>query len=111
MPERVMLEAKWTEEPIVTDGSAWRQPGLGGPTSPGGWPAPTQAAAGRPQAQYGRPAWGAPPAPQPAPDSWWSDALADPWRDPDAPGVVVKTPADEVPPREKPPAPSPGPRL
>ncbi|WP_238016470.1 trypsin-like peptidase domain-containing protein [Dactylosporangium sp. AC04546] len=81
----------------MTDGSAWRQPGHGAAPSPGGWATPTQ---GRPQVQ-----------PQPAPDSWWSDALADPWRDPDAPVVVVKTPQDEIPPLEKPPAPGPGPRL
>ncbi|MEV6923498.1 trypsin-like peptidase domain-containing protein [Dactylosporangium sp. NPDC051485] len=85
----------------MTDGSAWRQPGPGAPTSSSGWGA--------------RPTWaapGAPPAgPQPAPNSWWSDALADPWRDPDAPVVVVKTPPDEAPELEKPPPPSSGPRV
>jgi putative serine protease PepD len=97
-----MLDAKRTEEPIVTDGSAWRQPGPGAPATSTGWGA--------------RPAWAAPNSPQvappqPAPNSWWSDALADPWRDPDAPVVVVKTPADEAPELEKPPPPSPGPRV
>jgi putative serine protease PepD len=97
-----MLDAKRTEEPIVTDGSAWRQPGSGVPTSTSGWGA--------------RPGWAAPNAaqqqsPQPAPSSWWSDALADPWRDPDAPVVVVKSPADEAPELEKPPPPSAGPRV
>ncbi|MER7275649.1 trypsin-like peptidase domain-containing protein [Dactylosporangium sp. NPDC000244] len=86
----------------MTDGSAWRQPGPGAPASNTGWGA--------------RPAWATPGAPQaaaprPAPDSWWSDALADPWRDPDAPVVVVKPPADESPELEKPPPPSPGPRV
>jgi putative serine protease PepD len=97
-----MLDAKRTEEPIVTDGSAWRQPGPGAPASNSGWGA--------------RPAWAAPSspqaaAPQPTPDSWWSDALADPWRDPDAAVVVVKSPQDEAPELEKPPPPSAGPRV
>ncbi|UAB97342.1 trypsin-like peptidase domain-containing protein [Dactylosporangium vinaceum] len=97
-----MLDAKRTEEPIVTDGSAWRQPGSGAPASNTGWGA--------------RPAWAAPSStqpttPQPAANSWWSDALADPWRDPDAPVVVVKQPADEAPALEKPPPPSSGPRV
>ena len=69
--------------------------------------------------QYGPPprqAWATPsahqqPAPQPAPNTWWSDALADPWRDPDAPVVVVKTPADEAPALERPAPPGPGPRV
>ncbi|GAA2610509.1 hypothetical protein GCM10010399_46740 [Dactylosporangium fulvum] len=87
----------------MTDGSAWRQPGHG-VSSQGGWATPVQATAGRPQTQHGT-------APQPARDSWWSDALADPWRDPDAPVVVMKTPVDEVPPLEKPPPPNPGPRV
>lgn len=56
----------------VTDGWDWRQPG--------GTPAPA-----------GRPASGSPPGPyggdQASP--WWSDALADPWRDPYAPAAVV----------------------
>jgi putative serine protease PepD len=89
-----MLDAKRTEEPIVTDGSAWRQPGHGASTSPAGWPMPP-----------------AQPRPQPAPSSWWSDALADPWRDPDAQVVVVKTPADEPPELEKPPPPGQGTRV
>nr|WP_199486052.1 trypsin-like peptidase domain-containing protein [Micromonospora haikouensis] len=64
----------------VTDGWDWRQPGE----------APTPAAP---------PGAGAPPAgPPTAPDGvhqgsatspWWSDALADPWRDPYAPAAVV----------------------
>ncbi|MGI5247061.1 S1C family serine protease [Dactylosporangium sp. CA-139066] len=85
----------------MTDGSAWRQPGPGAPAS-GGWEArPTWPAPNTPQAA----------GPQPAPNSWWSDALADPWRDPDAPVVVVKNPPDEVPDLEKPPPPSAGPRV
>ncbi|MFC5942695.1 S1C family serine protease [Micromonospora harpali] len=64
----------------VTDGWDWRQPGG----------APTPAAP---------PGAGSPPAgPPTAPDGvhqgsatspWWSDALADPWRDPYAPAAVV----------------------
>jgi putative serine protease PepD len=85
----------------VTDGSAWRQPGPGAPAR-GGWVArPTWAAPNTPQAAV----------PQPAPNSWWSDALADPWRDPDAPVVVVKTPPDDAPDLERPPPPSAGPRV
>lgn len=97
-----MLDAKRTEEPIVTDGSAWHQPGPGAPASNSGWGArPAWAASNSPQQ----------PAQQPPANSWWSDALADPWRDPDAPVVVVKTPPDEAPALEKPPPPSPGPRV
>jgi putative serine protease PepD len=40
--------------------------------------------------------------PQPPAGSWWSDALADPWRDPGAPMVVVKTPPSAAPPLERP---------
>lgn len=60
----------------MTDGWDWRQPG-GSPT-PAGPPAPAYP----------------PPAPT-APHGtgttspWWSDALADPWRDPAAPAAVV----------------------
>ncbi|MFR9777120.1 S1C family serine protease [Micromonospora sp. MS34] len=55
----------------VTDGWDWRQPG-GGP-APAGRPAP------------GDPPQGAGGGSSP----WWSDALADPWRDPYAPAAVV----------------------
>ncbi|WP_426509931.1 trypsin-like peptidase domain-containing protein [Dactylosporangium sp. McL0621] len=86
----------------MTDGSAWRQPGPGAPASPTGWgPRPAWATPNAPQAA----------GPQPAPNTWWSDALSDPWRDPDAPVVVVKPPADEAPALEKPPPPSAGPRV
>jgi putative serine protease PepD len=40
--------------------------------------------------------------PQPPANSWWSDALADPWRDPEAPVVVVKTPPSDPPALERP---------
>ncbi|WP_319463634.1 S1C family serine protease [Micromonospora sp. RTP1Z1] len=56
----------------VTDGWDWRQPG--GTPAPAGRPAP-----GSPSGPYG----GGPTSP------WWSDALADPWRDPYAPAAVV----------------------
>ncbi|MFG2053800.1 S1C family serine protease [Micromonospora sp. NPDC048930] len=55
----------------VTDGWDWRQPG--GSPAPAGRPAP----GGPPQGAGG----GSSP--------WWSDALADPWRDPYAPAAVV----------------------
>jgi putative serine protease PepD len=71
-----MLDAGWTGEvPIVTDGSAWRQPGS----------ADWQGA----QATY----------PASAQQTWWSDALGDPWRDPGAPSaVVIRPPAGSSPP-------------
>jgi putative serine protease PepD len=118
-----MLDAKRTEEPIVTDGSAWRQPaGHGGQASPGGWPAPAPTAPGRPMQPVAPPYSPAPPrsavqpgapwpyqqrepalrGPRPAANSWWSDALADPWRDPEAPVVVVKTPPSDPPALERP---------
>ncbi|MET8832597.1 trypsin-like peptidase domain-containing protein [Micromonospora sp. NPDC004540] len=56
----------------VTDGWDWRQPG-GSPASAGG-PGPGQPPQG---------AGGGTTSP------WWSDALADPWRDPYAPAAVV----------------------
>ncbi|MBQ1025188.1 S1C family serine protease [Micromonospora sp. C95] len=62
----------------MTDGWDWRQPGMGG--APAGYPA-----AGHPPA-------GGPATPQDggrAASPWWSDALADPWRDPHAPTAVV----------------------
>ncbi|MEV4713738.1 trypsin-like peptidase domain-containing protein [Micromonospora sp. NPDC049374] len=62
----------------MTDGWDWRQPGVGG------------APAGQPAAGY--PAAGGPATPQDgghAASPWWSDALADPWRDPHAPAAVV----------------------
>ncbi|GIJ09010.1 S1C family serine protease [Micromonospora andamanensis] len=62
----------------MTDGWDWRQPGVGG--APAGQPA-----AGHPPA-------GVPATPQDgghAASPWWSDALADPWRDPYAPTAVV----------------------
>ncbi len=55
----------------MTDGWDWRQPG--GSPAPAGRPAP----GGPPQGAGG----GSSP--------WWSDALADPWRDPYAPAAVV----------------------
>ncbi|MEU5527524.1 trypsin-like peptidase domain-containing protein [Micromonospora chersina] len=56
----------------VTDGWDWRQPG--GSPPPAGGPAPGQPPQG---------AGGDTTSP------WWSDALADPWRDPYAPAAVV----------------------
>ncbi|MFC0029131.1 S1C family serine protease [Micromonospora chaiyaphumensis] len=55
----------------VTDGWDWRQPG--GSPAPAGGPA------------QGQPPQGAGGGTSP----WWSDALADPWRDPYAPAAVV----------------------
>jgi putative serine protease PepD len=153
-----------TEEPIVADGSAWRQPGHGGQTG-GGWSAPGAPAQGgstqgnvmppgtppgivpprpgpqmtgpqmappypvapprppRPatwpartaqptQAQFnGQPSRPGLTGPQPAAGSWWSDALTDPWRNPDAVAVVINTPPSDVPPLEKPAEPGPAPRV
>jgi putative serine protease PepD len=56
----------------VTDGWDWRQPG--GSPAPAGGPAPGQPPPG---------------AAGGATSPWWSDALADPWRDPYAPAAVV----------------------
>ncbi|GAA2706305.1 hypothetical protein GCM10010429_16810 [Micromonospora olivasterospora] len=61
----------------MTDGWDWRQPG-GSPTPPGSGAAP----AGRPTAT-------SPGTPSGSTSPWWSDALADPWRDPYAPAAVV----------------------
>lgn len=56
----------------MTDGWDWRRPGGAG--APAGGPAPGQPPQG---------AGGATASP------WWTDALADPWRDPHAPAAVV----------------------
>ncbi|WP_176558734.1 S1C family serine protease [Micromonospora sp. WMMA1996] len=56
----------------VTDGWDWRQPG--GAPAPAGGPGPGQP----PQGSAGG-----------TTSPWWSDALADPWRDPYAPAAVV----------------------
>ncbi|MEH1124499.1 S1C family serine protease [Micromonospora sp. CPCC 206061] len=60
----------------MTDGWNWRQPG--GAPAPAGPPSPAPPAQTRTDA-------GSP---------WWSDALADPWRDPYAPAAVVVRPPD-----------------
>ncbi|MFI9644351.1 S1C family serine protease [Micromonospora sp. NPDC051925] len=59
----------------VTDGWDWRAPG-GTPASPPAGPPQTG-----PTTSYG--GHGGPASP------WWSDALADPWRDPYAPAAVI----------------------
>lgn len=97
----------------MTDGSAWRQvAGHGGHPAPGytGQPVGHRAGyAGPPQyPQTGVPAQPDLRGPQPAATSWWSDALTDPWRDPSAPAVVVRTPEADPPPLEKVPEPGPG---
>ncbi|MEV5764467.1 trypsin-like peptidase domain-containing protein [Micromonospora sp. NPDC052213] len=63
----------------VTDGWDWRQPG--GTPAPARPPGPGYPPAGPPPALQG--ATGGTTSP------WWSDALADPWRDPAAPAAVV----------------------
>ncbi|MEU1607520.1 S1C family serine protease [Micromonospora matsumotoense] len=67
----------------VTDGWDWRAPG-GTPGSAGPPPGPPQTG---PTTPYGGPSpyggHGGSASP------WWSDALADPWRDPYAPAAVV----------------------
>ncbi|MEV0155256.1 trypsin-like peptidase domain-containing protein [Micromonospora sp. NPDC050686] len=62
----------------MTDGWDWRRPG--GTRAPAGQPGPGTPPAGTP-ASTG--AGGGTTSP------WWSDALADPWRDPYAPAAVV----------------------
>ncbi|MFE9652692.1 S1C family serine protease [Micromonospora sp. NPDC006431] len=90
----------------VTDGWDWRQPG--GTPAPAGGPAPGSPPPGipgagggttpgsppqRPQGTYGAGggtlpgSW--PQGLQGTTSPWWSDALADPWRDPYAPAAVV----------------------
>jgi putative serine protease PepD len=70
--------------PIVTDGSAWRPPdGVAGQGALGARSTSTTGTGQSP---------------------WWSDALSDPWRDPDAPAAVVIRPAAEPPPLEPDPA-------
>jgi putative serine protease PepD len=64
--------------PIVTDGSAWRQPD--GVARQGAPSARSTSTSGTGQSP------------------WWSDALSDPWRDPDAPSAVVIRPATGHPP-------------
>ncbi|MEU1751520.1 trypsin-like peptidase domain-containing protein [Micromonospora matsumotoense] len=67
----------------VTDGWDWRAPG-GTPGSAGPPPGPPQTG---PTTPYGGPTpYGSPGG---AASPWWSDALADPWRDPYAPSAVV----------------------
>jgi putative serine protease PepD len=62
---------------IVTDGSAWRQPdGAGWQGAPGARTVMT----GSPTGTNGR-------------SPWWTDALGDPWRDPEAPSAVVIRPS------------------
>ncbi|WP_345625422.1 S1C family serine protease [Rugosimonospora acidiphila] len=64
----------------MTDGSAWRQPdGVARQGAPGARSTSTTGTGQSP---------------------WWSDALGDPWRDPDAPSAVVIRPAAAPPPLE-----------
>jgi putative serine protease PepD len=60
---------------------------------------------GRPASPASGPAAGSPEVPGGSP--WWSDALADPWRDPDAAAVVVAPAPEPVAPPVPPPAPKP----
>ncbi|GAB3169830.1 putative serine protease PepD [Micromonospora palomenae] len=62
----------------MTDGWDWRQPG--GTPAPAGPPAGATPV-GPPTAPHGAPGGTTSP--------WWSDALADPWRDPYAPAAVL----------------------
>ncbi|QOC93814.1 S1C family serine protease [Micromonospora craniellae] len=61
----------------MTDGWDWRQPGASG--VPAGQPVPGAPPASSPARE------GGPPGASP----WWSDALTDPWRDPNALAAVV----------------------
>jgi putative serine protease PepD len=122
MPVRVILGGVWTKEPLVSDwgtrprktaadaSGPWAHPSAGpaGQLPPAGYAgaagaAPTAGYAGgaatAPTAGY---AGGAATAPIDG-SAWWSDALADPWRDPAAPSAVVVTPAaSDVPALESP---------
>ncbi|BCJ58752.1 hypothetical protein Jiend_21740 [Micromonospora endophytica] len=88
----------------MTDGWDWRQPGGNG--VPAGQPGPQHppatplqggqpAASPLPAGPAGTPLTAGPPATAALPGGpagaspWWSDALADPWRDPHAPAAVV----------------------
>ncbi|WP_433347029.1 trypsin-like peptidase domain-containing protein [Micromonospora sp. CA-111912] len=64
----------------MTDGWDWRQPGE--TPTPAGPPGSGATPAGSPRASDGPPGG-------PTSSPWWSDALADPWRDPYAPAAVV----------------------
>jgi putative serine protease PepD len=90
--------------PASSDPSAHRpaSPAPGGPPVAGGLPA-----AGGSWVSDGPPGSGGPPAlprsgPAAGPSPWWSDAQADPWRDPHAPSAVVvqHQPANQGPPLE-----------
>ncbi|MEU7943547.1 trypsin-like peptidase domain-containing protein [Micromonospora taraxaci] len=78
----------------VTDGWDWRRggetparpPGAGNP--PAG-PPTTPEAGNASTVPPGGPAPGHPPVAGAGASPWWSDALADPWRDPTAPTAVV----------------------
>jgi putative serine protease PepD len=79
-----------------------------GPAAPAsGGPAPGSGGQSYGGGAYGGGAYGAqsygssaPPAGLGAASPWWSDALADPWRDPLAPAAVVIRPNDPGPPLE-----------
>ncbi|MEU2612533.1 trypsin-like peptidase domain-containing protein [Micromonospora sp. NPDC007271] len=82
----------------VTDGWDWRQ--SGGTSAPAGGPAPGSPPQGPPGTQGAGRGTTSPWSPTQGPPGaqgagsglaspWWSDALADPWRDPYAPAAVV----------------------
>jgi putative serine protease PepD len=98
--------------PIVTDGSAWRQPdGAGWQGAQGARATSTSSATGLAAAGNGNGARGAHLG-NGARSPWWNDALADPWRDPDSPSAVVIRPSvgSSGPPLEPLADPSTGPR-
>jgi putative serine protease PepD len=80
----------WRHQTAAEASGSWvhPEPGPAVPTAPPGSTGPAGAANG-------------------AGSPWWSDALADPWRDPSAPAaVVVTSPTSGAPPLEPPPAPA-----
>jgi len=80
--------------PIVTDGSAWRQPdGAGWQGAQGARATSTSSATGLAAAGNGNGARGGGHLGNGARSPWWNDALADPWRDPDSPSAVVIRPS------------------
>ncbi|WBB82416.1 trypsin-like peptidase domain-containing protein [Micromonospora sp. WMMD882] len=84
----------------VTDGWDWRQPAATPPAHPpvGGAPPSGGVPGGTTGGLRGLPAGGRTSPGVGAASPWWSDALADPWRDPATPTAVVLpgAPADEA---------------
>jgi putative serine protease PepD len=80
----------------VTDG--WASPQRTNPAASGpAWTYPSGDASRATPSAYRGPVDAGPPT-LAGPSPWWSDALADPWRDPAAPAAVVVTRSEPAPP-------------